>query len=345
MSNTLSIPPNLFQRPVVLLPYYSERPWGGRRLESSLGKPLPEGEAKIGESWELSDHEDGKSMVAGCEEFDGMSFGELLQKYPGELIGREKAPEKFPLLIKYIDANENLSVQVHPDDQWCIDNGHNDRGKSECWYILDCDEDAQVVYGYRENTTEKEVKEAVENNDFSKVLNYINIRPGDFLTLPPGTVHAMLKGTIVCEIQQSSNTTFRVYDWDRKPERDLHIDESMQVTNYDLKSLPPVQSLGSIMDLSLNGSPNTRRILVRNYFFQVDMLDLFYANGPVRAGLTYPTGTIINVVEGQLRLETDEDSFVLNRGETYFLPAVMSEPTVTPLQDGARLLITISREV
>jgi mannose-6-phosphate isomerase len=133
-----------FQRPLQLNPRFSERPWGGNRLRGFLGKDAPTNGPAIGESWELSDHADGKSIVTSIDStVNGLAFGEVVRRHPQEMIGREKAPATYPLLVKYLDAADNLSVQVHPDDEWCREAGHPDRGKSECWYVIDCAPGAQ----------------------------------------------------------------------------------------------------------------------------------------------------------------------------------------------------------
>ncbi|MBI1290061.1 mannose-6-phosphate isomerase, partial [bacterium] len=213
-----TFPPRFFQQPLPLTPHFSVRPWGGTALRDVLGKELPTDRGPIGESWELSDHPDGRSRIHDT------TFGELLRSHPEEMLGVHQAPEKYPILVKYIDAQGDLSVQVHPSNEWCVANGHNDLGKSECWYVMDTAPGTQVVYGYKPGTTDLQVRAAIATGTLQDLVYTHSIEPGDFLTIPPGCVHAMLSGTLVCEIQQSSNTTFRIYDWNRQPPRELHIE-------------------------------------------------------------------------------------------------------------------------
>lgn len=345
MSTDRILPPEAFERPIRLVPHYSVRPWGGDRLARVLGKTLPpEPGGPIGESWELSDHPSGRSLVADGPAA-GMAFGDLMRMHPRPMIGRDDAPEKYPLLVKFIDAAEHLSVQVHPDDAWCLANGHDDRGKSECWFIMDCAPDTQVIYGYKPGVTEQQARDALTIGGvvYTGLLDFRSIKPGDFLALPPRTVHAMLAGTLVCEIQQSSNTTFRLYDWDREPRRELHVDQSMAVTEWDSRRLPQIKHFGALQ-VMLGAMPVRREVLVSNEFFEVT---LYETTGRVaKADLVSPSGTILNVVGGAGRLTGPGWDVALHVGQTLYLPAAMPSPALTAdTTTGIRLLATVSKEL
>jgi mannose-6-phosphate isomerase len=335
----IPLPQRVFNRPLPLTPHFSARPWGGEGLRKRLGKEVPEALGLVGESWELSDHPDGRSTI------EGLPFGDLMRSNPSEMISREKAPAKYPILVKYIDAAGDLSVQVHPSNEWCRANRHNDLGKSECWYVMDCAADAKVVYGYRPGTTELDVREAIAAGTLERLLRYVPIAPGDFLTIPPGCVHAMLSGTLVCEIQQSSNTTFRIYDWNRQPARELHIEQAMQVSELDPDRLPAIQNLGTDIARS-DRRPDERRTLLRNEFFTVDLYQLPPGCAVSSAALTSSTGTILNVVSGSGLLAGTNWQHPLKLGATLFLPAGMDRnPGVQSGPEGLRILLTTSHEL
>lgn len=339
-----NLPQDFFMRPIPLRPHYSPRPWGGERLKTVLGKDLPADQGPIGESWELSDHPSGRSVVGGDSPAAGMTFGELLRAHPIPMIGRDEAPETYPMLIKYIDAQGDLSVQVHPDDAWCRETGHPDRGKSECWYVMHCEPGAKLIYGYKPGVDEATVREAIKQKNFTELLDFRPIQPGDFIAVPPKTVHAMLSGTMICEIQQSSNTTFRLYDWDREPPRELHIDDSMAVSEFDPSKLPPFKHLGAIA--TGDDAPASRvEILLQNEYFRVVMHDVAPGRTVEDAALCHPTGSILNVVGGSGSLRAGGVTIELELGQTWFLPAAMANPAVTASDAGLRVLVSTSEEV
>lgn len=334
------LPASFFQRPLRLRPHFSPRPWGGDRLAAFLGKELPEAQRgkAVGESWELSDHPDGRSTVVSSDpNANGATFGDLLRARPMEMVGTEQLPARYPLLVKYLDASGDLSVQVHPDDAWCIKTGHDDRGKSECWYIIDCPPGSKIIHGYKPGVTEEKARLALAEGKLRDVLNFVPVKPGDFVPVVPGTVHAMLTGLLVCEIQQSSNTTFRLYDWDRLPARELHIESSMQVTDFQMEHA--IQSLGA------PGAAEGVRNLLENDYFSVRMHDLT-PRQPAKLEIADAHGAILNVVGGSGRVFGRDWMEELALGDTLFLPAAMgSEVEVEAGIQGLRLLRTVSREL
>lgn len=326
--------PALLTDPFRLSPVLTPRPWGGRRL-ASLGKTLP-GTEPIGESWELSDHPGGRTQIA-TGPLAGMLFGDALRSYPRELLGREKAPRQYPLLIKYIDAAEDLSLQVHPDDQWCEDNEHGDRGKSECWYIMDAAPDASVLLGSADGMTPASLRAAIAAGDPLSAIHRVPVTAGTFLRVPAGTVHAILGGTLLCEIQQSSDTTFRLWDWNREPARELHLEKGLSVTRPI--PAPPPLSLGSPKLATVV----EERSLWRNEYFQVLSFTIPTGGSAIlRLPMGTRTGWIVNPVSG----EGTWCGNALRPGDTWFVPALHLAPIpITADAGGLRLLLTESLEV
>src|SRR4051812_25265131 len=206
--------------PLLFAPSLHEKVWGGQQLESRLGK-VPPSDQPIGESWEIY----WKNRVANGE-FRGKTLGDLIAEHPEEMVGSKNADPEFPLLIKFLDAQDWLSVQVHPDDKLALELEGEPRGKTECWYIIDATPDAQIAYGFSEQLDAASYRKAIEAGRSKEVLQYVRVAPGDFIYLPAGQLHAIGPGILLYELQQTSDTTYRLYDWDRmgldgKP-RELH---------------------------------------------------------------------------------------------------------------------------
>lgn len=293
--------------PLLMQPWPSARPWGGRRLETRLGKIMPACGGPWGEAWELSDHPDGRSTIANGP-YAGIQFGEIVRRFP-ESVGLPEPPLRFPLIVKYIDAAEDLSVQVHPDDRFAP---AGETGKSECWFIMDCREGGKIIHGLSDSITAEQLAEACRTGAIGPCLRRVPIHPGDFIQIPPGTVHAILGGTLLCEVQQCSNTTYRLWDWDRKPERPLHVEDACRVTDY--KSAPPDPTPVAVLE------PGRWHTLVANCYFEIRTI-----GWPPRANAEIETpnnhGLILNVVDGSGRIVAGDFSSSLKLGQTWFLPA------------------------
>ncbi len=210
---------------IFLRPHFVEKIWGGTKFRDEFGFEL--NSDSIGECWAISAHENGDCLIEN-DEFKGYTLSKLYNEKP-ELFGRN-TKEVFPLLVKILDANDDLSVQVHPDDKYAK-RVEKQLGKTECWYILDCDDDADIVMGHKARTRE-EVELLVKDGKWDEFINIRPIKKGDFFYVEPGTVHAIRKNTLIYELQQSSDVTYRLYDYGRmengKP-RELHIDKSIDV--------------------------------------------------------------------------------------------------------------------
>ena len=215
-------------------PIFHEKIWGGRKLATDFGYEIPDG--PIGECWAISAHPNGDCVVSGGA-WDGMHLSELWDQHR-ELFGNVEG-DRFPLLVKIIDAKDHLSVQVHPDDAYAAEHENGSLGKRECWYVLAVDPGTKIVIGQRAHDR-AELAQMIEEGRWDDMLNLVPCHVGDFFPIEPGTVHAIQGGTLILETQQSSDVTYRVYDYDRlgddgKP-RDLHIQQSLDVVDYGMEA-------------------------------------------------------------------------------------------------------------
>ena len=237
--------------PLKFKPIYKERIWGGQKLQELFGRDLPEGR-QIGESWELADLPEDKSEIVNGP-FAGQTIDEVLDRYGKEITGKPDYSRPFPLLIKFLDAEEILSVQVHPDEAACRRMGKG-QPKTECWYILDAQPDSFIYKGLREGTTKEQFALAVKNGTVEQFLRKAPVARGQCHFLPSGTCHAIGPGLVIAEIQQPSDTTYRVFDWNRvDPKtgkgRQLHIDDALESIHFDSGELP-VRTSGRLVESS-----------------------------------------------------------------------------------------------
>lgn len=267
------------------------------------------------ESWEISTNDDGVSTIINPS-MNNMTLKELFNNIEKrkDIFGTKTVKmDKFPLLIKFIDANSNLSVQVHPNDEYAKKN-ENDTGKTEMWYILDCAPNAQIICGMKETVKQEDVEEIVKNNKIKENLNYINIQKGDSIYIPSGTIHAILGNTLICEIQQNSNLTYRVYDWDRlgkdgRP-RQLHIDKAIDVINVQTK--PELKHKTEEICSTLVHSEffTVERIKVEQEYKDTSSKKSFYA---------------VNIIEGNGKIETQNNQYEIKKGDSFLIPANLGE--------------------
>ncbi|WP_237607277.1 type I phosphomannose isomerase catalytic subunit [Roseimaritima sediminicola] len=223
--------------PLEFVPVMQDYLWGGRQLAEVLGKPLPDSQ-RAAESWEVVDHAEAQSVVASGP-LAGKTLGELVRQHGRDLLGAagQSTTERFPLLLKYLDCNRDLSVQVHPDDRYAATLDPPDLGKTEAWYIVDAQPGSKLYAGLKSGVDREALAAAVQAGQTDRVLHELQPQPGDCVFIPAGTVHALGAGLLVAEIQQASNTTFRLFDWNRvgpdgQP-RPLHIQQALEVTDYD----------------------------------------------------------------------------------------------------------------
>ncbi len=293
--------------PIFLKPYFREKIWGGQTLKEEFNFDIPSN--KTGEAWVISGHKNGRSEVTSPKEFEGLSFKEVFENNP-ELFGLKEKTE-FPLLTKILDANADLSVQVHPDDQYAREY-ENDLGKTECWYILSAKPGAKIVYGHHANSP-KAFKEMVESGQWDNLLREITVKPGEFYYVPHGTIHAIGGGITILETQQSSDTTYRVYDYDRTDDdgntRDLHIEDSIAVS-----TIPHEDPDLDIKVTQYEQSTVTH--FLTNEFFSVVKWD-------VNQHLTMETPadyTLMTVIDGRGSLLVHDKTYSLSKGQSFVLP-------------------------
>ena len=293
--------------PVKLTPAFKDYLWGGERLKTEFFKNTDL--TPLAESWELSAHRDGQSVVASGT-YAGLPLTDYLAVIGKEGLGT--ACEKygyFPLLIKLIDAKGDLSVQVHPSDEYALEH-EGEYGKTEMWYILDCEEGAALYYGFREDTAREAYETAICEGRLTEILNRVPVKQGDVFFIPAGTVHAIGAGILICEIQQNSNTTYRVYDYNRRDKngnlRPLHVEKALAVS--DLKKSPalPVIPDGEDVLLAECGYFEVRRLRVKG-------------EGTVNA--TPESFTALTVTEGEGILSDGGTSLPFRKGDTLFIPA------------------------
>lgn len=223
---------------VRLEPAFKDNLWGGTRLRDDYGKKC--NYEIIAESWELSTHKAGQSIVATGRS-SGLMLGEYIARFGREILGWKCEPyERFPLLIKFIDSRQSLSIQVHPGDDYALQQ-EDEYGKNELWYIVDCERDSYLYCGFSRDTDEEEVRRRIEDGTLTDILNKIPVKKGESYFIETGTVHAIGPGVLICEIQQSSNVTYRLYDYQRRDKygelRELHVDKAMDVVNFHKKNM------------------------------------------------------------------------------------------------------------
>lgn len=294
-------------------PVYKDYIWGGTRLKEYFGKNISTKTAA--ESWEISTNEDGLSKIKN-KNMHGITLKDLFDDTEKriDIFGtKTKNMSKFPLLIKFIDANTNLSVQVHPNDDYAK-KYENDTGKTEMWHIIDCNSDAKIICGMKENVKKEDVEKIIRNNQIKENLNYVDIKKGDTIYIPAGTIHAILGNTLLCEIQQNSNLTYRVYDWDRvgkdgKP-RQLHIDKAIRVIN--------VQSNPSIK----HDTEEECVKIMESEFFTVEKINV---NGTYCDNSSKGSFYAMNVIDGDGVIEDKTGQYEVKKGDSFLIPSNLGE--------------------
>lgn len=292
--------------PLFLQSVMHEKLWGGRKLRDEFGYEIPSD--KVGEYWAISAHPNGVSTVKNGR-FAGQKLDTLYAEHR-ELFGNRSEPV-FPLLTKILDADDWLSVQVHPDDAYGLKH-EGELGKTECWYIIAADEGAEIIYGHNAKSKE-ELREQIESKKWDQLLTKLKVKAGDFFYVPSGTMHAIGSGILILETQQSSDTTYRVYDFDRKDDagnlRELHLEKSIDVLNIG----EPANSRP--VNLQVDNLSST--LLVANDFFAVYKWEL-----TGQADFTKTADYILNsVLNGQGQLTVDDQVYPIHKGDHFILPS------------------------
>lgn len=300
------------KQPIFLTPVFQERIWGGTRLRDEYKYDIPSD--MTGECWAISAHSNGQSVVA-YGEFKGKTLSELWDNHR-ELFGNYDS-DRFPLLTKVLDANDDLSVQVHPDDQYAKEFANGEFGKTECWYIIDCDHDAEMIFGHNAHS-EEEFLGMTENGKWNELLQRIKIKPGDFFYVPSGTIHALCKGTLVLETQQSCDTTYRVYDYDRRDQnghlRELHIEKAIDVT-----TIP--HTVTKIEPSICKTAGSTITTFLEEQYFTVYKWDVHS-----RLEMTQDQPfMLVSVIDGDCILTVNGIKHTIEKGQHFILPYNMGD--------------------
>ena len=316
---------------VKLSPSYKDYLWGGNHLIQSYGKNT--NKSILAESWEVSCHKDGPSYIASGD-YKGKSLPEYIAIRGKDVLGvKAQSYSDFPLLVKLIDAKQDLSIQVHPDNTYALEH-ENQYGKTEMWYVLEAEEGAAIYYGTKDSITAEEFKEALVSDKILEVLNKVPVRAGDAILVEAGTIHAIGAGVMICEVQQNSNVTYRVYDFNRVgldgKKRELHIDKALDVSN-----LKPLEDNFSDHTLIIENRETSYDQLIKHNMFDVKRLSV---DGRVEIGVDSSSFKAFVCVEGFAEFENRETQLKLKKGESLFVEAGKDILSI----DGSATLIEIS---
>lgn len=323
--------------PLKFQPVYMERVWGGTMMSEVLGRKLPETSSPIGEAWELVDRDDVQSVVVNGE-LAGATLRELTGHYRSALVGRLGCrSSKFPLLVKLIDAGERLSLQVHPDENACREIGDGAEPKTEMWYVISARPGAQILAGLNSFATKVRLKDVLDSpGEVEGMLQKYYSQAGDAYYIASGTLHAIGAGNLILEIQQNSDTTYRINDWGRvgsdgKP-RELHKDAGMKAINFTNRTTPRIA--GVVGEAPFNRKFDVVKICP---FFQVADLRL----RSVWSDTTAPGESfhLLSAVKGRVQVGRDERTAIIESGETVLMPAGFGSYTITPLENGAATVV------
>ena len=294
--------------PLKFAPLFKEKVWGGRKLARVLGKSLPS-EQRIGESWEISGYGDDVSIVANGP-YQGMGLHRMAADFGEALLGTDVPPGRFPLLFKFVDATDRLSVQVHPDDAYARRTEHGALGKTEAWVIVDARPGARLVRGLEPGVDSATFRRAVEEGRLDEILHWIEVSPGDVIFVPAGQVHAIGAGILLYEVQQSSDVTYRVYDWGRP--RPLHVEKALEVTRFE--TLPDL-----VEGIQVEEDGGTRTALVSCPYFSVVRLDVRSSMEDQCDGRSFHVLSVLGG-RGEIRWGAHQ-AMPIERGESLLLPA------------------------
>jgi mannose-6-phosphate isomerase len=301
--------------PLQFEPILKERIWGGVKLKTELNKPITS--MITGESWELSTVESDVSIVANGS-LKGKALTDIIEEFPNEILGTEvykRFGKQFPLLFKYLDAREDLSIQVHPNDELAMER-HNSFGKTEMWYVMQADADARIIVGFKENSSKEEYLENLNNKTLVSILDDVKAKSGDVFFLETGTVHAIGAGLVVAEIQQTSDITYRLYDFDRVDaqgnKRELHVDLALDAINYNKVDTYKKYEKES----------NISNLVVDCPYFTTNFIPLV---GQVEVNKNKESFTVYMCNEGSFEIVYNGSKLEYKKGDTVLIPAAMNE--------------------
>ncbi|MCC1485126.1 type I phosphomannose isomerase catalytic subunit [Winogradskyella immobilis] len=300
--------------PLKFQPILKDKIWGGQKLKTHLNKTLDS--HNVGESWEISDVEGDISIVTNGV-FKGQSLQQLLVDYKADLLGDKNYKqygERFPLLIKFIDAKYDLSIQLHPNDKLAAKR-HNCFGKTEMWYVMQADENSNLIVGFNQKVTPEIYLRHLQDKRLTEILNFNKVKPGDTYFIEVGRVHAIGAGVMLAEIQQTSDITYRVYDWDRVDangnERELHNDLAIDAIDFEMEDN---------FSVSYSKNKNVSNKMVNCPYFTTNYLEL---NTVLEKENTQDSFIIYMCVDGEVEVKTSSGIEVIKKGETLLLPAAI----------------------
>lgn len=301
--------------PLQFEPILKERIWGGTKLKTFLNKPITSN--ITGESWEISTVENDVSVVVNGS-LKGKSLIELINEFPEAVLGTRvyaQFGKQFPLLFKYIDAREDLSIQLHPNDE-LAKKRHNSFGKTEMWYVMQADTDARLIVGFKEKSSPEEYIKNLNNKTLLSILDTKKVKQGDVFMLDTGTIHAIGAGIVIAEIQQTSDITYRVYDFDRVDAngktRELHIDLALEALNYEKIQAQRFYSK----------TENIANEIVNCNYFTTNFIQL---DGNIEIHKNQTSFTVYMCVEGDFKLTFDNESYSYKKGDTVLIPAAITD--------------------
>lgn len=317
--------------PLKFMPIYKDKIWGGNKIKTFLNKDfgsLP----NCGESWEISGIEDNISVVSNGF-LAGNTLEELIEVYMGDLVGDQVFDNfgiEFPLLIKFIDANDDLSIQVHPDDEMSKKR-HDAFGKTEMWYVLQADAGSKLQAGFDQEVDQDKYLFKLEHHELTDILNFEEVTAGDVYFIPAGRVHAIGKGILLAEIQQTSDVTYRIYDYDRRDDhgnpRELHTELALDAIDF---------TLFSEYKTRYQSNPNESVELVKCNYFTTNLL---YLDKVVEKDYNKLDSFVIFIcLEGEINIQTESGSESVKKGETILIPAAIENVLLKPVSASAKLL-------
>ena len=320
--------------PLKFNPILKDKIWGGTKLQSLFNKPTDS--KQLGESWELSGVERDESVVTNGF-LAGNNIAELIEIYMGELVG-DKVFEKFgltfPLLFKLIDANDDLSIQVHPNDETGMER-HNSFGKTEMWYVVDAEPGAELIIGFTQDSSKEEYSAALESGDVENILQKVPVAKGDVFFIPAGLVHAIGRGTVIAEIQETSDITYRIYDYKRTDEngkeRDLHIEEALDVINFSATKEPKTAY-----------TPDLNKVvpLVECEYFVTNSIR--FQREIIRSYVSLDSFVVYMCIDGNFEIEVNGEKTKVEKGETVLIPAIIDEVKLIPSGEATILEVYVS---
>jgi mannose-6-phosphate isomerase len=317
--------------PLIFEPIYHGKMWGGAQIKDFLKREdVPDLDEPVGESWELVDREDEQSVVANGA-LKGTTLGQLIKHYGKALMGHKFNGGRFPLLVKIIDASERLSLQVHPDEQACARIGDGAEPKTEMWYILNARKGAKIMAGMNPRSTKQQLLNTMQTADVEDHLQVFRSEPGDAYFITSGTLHAIGEGNLLLEVQQNSDTTYRVSDWGRVDDngnpRELHVEKALESINYINRASPRIPGVVGVVN-------HNRKFPVVNRCRFFDVVDLRLVNEWNENTSASGSFHLITCVNKPIRLETSECNVDLVPGQTSLVPACLGAYRILLLEDG-----------